>query len=276
MRDALRARLLRLLRVPAEPAPPPGDPALMRTFRAAPSFFRYKVAVWVLKQLSALAGLVVGYLFLRGVTDVGPFAYLGVIEAFLLGFFVLQLPFSFALVRLDFELRWYILSDRSLRIREGILSVREQTMTFANIQNIAIRQNPLERMFGIATVVARAAGGGGASSGSGGAAKHSHEATFEGVDNGDAIRDAIRARIRLHRDAGLGDPDEHSGITDDAGTASGAEAVVGENSPTHAARAGPDASYVVAAAGAGATDAARRVLAEARALRATLGGATTG
>lgn len=35
-----------------------------------------------------------------------------------------------------------------------------------------------------------------------------HEAYFHGVDNAEEIRAAIRDRVKLHRDAGLGDPDE--------------------------------------------------------------------
>ena len=57
---------------------------------------------------------------------------------------MLALPLTFALVRLDYELRWYIVTDRSLRIREGVTSLRESTMTFANIQHIAVRQGPLQ------------------------------------------------------------------------------------------------------------------------------------
>jgi membrane protein YdbS with pleckstrin-like domain len=213
MAERWRAWLLHVLRVPAEPAPPPGDPAVVRTFRASPNYFRYTVAVWVLKQASAAVGLLTSYLFFRNFVFFrgAGYGWIGIIEAVALTTFLIQLPFSYALLRLHFEMRWYILSDRSLRIREGILSVHEQTMAFANIQNISIRQNPLQRLFGIATVVVRAAGGGSSTTqkgphGAGGS--NSHEATFEGVDNAEQIRAAIRDRTRLRRDAGLGDPDD--------------------------------------------------------------------
>jgi uncharacterized membrane protein YdbT with pleckstrin-like domain len=209
MADRMRGLLLRVLRVPAEPAPPPGHASGVQTFRAARNYFRYRVATWVLKQLSAAGGLVLSYFFFRQFV---PQAFTGAftfVEQLAIAGFLLQLPFSFALLRLDFEMRWYILSDRSLRIRSGILSVREQTMTFANVQNIVINQNPLQRIFGIATVAVRAAGGGGsAASGNGEQRSGAHEATFEGVDNAAQIRAAIRERIRRHRDTGLGDPDE--------------------------------------------------------------------
>jgi membrane protein YdbS with pleckstrin-like domain len=210
--DAFRSWLLQLLRVPAQPAPPPGDARMLLTFRAAPSYFRYKVMAWLLKQLSAAAGLVVSYLILRSNMVLrGGLPNFGWIEQIALLLFLAQLPFSYAVLRLDFEMRWYMLSDRSLRIRDGVLAVRERTMTFANIQNISIRQNPLQRLFGIATVVVRAAGGGGAAQGGrkkSGNDGGSHEATFEGVNNAEQIRAAIRERIRLHRDAGLGDPED--------------------------------------------------------------------
>lgn len=243
MRESIRAWLLRVLRVPAEPAPPPGDPAVVHTFRAAPNYFRYSVAVWALKQLSTVAGLLFSWFFLRHVVlpDM-VFTQFGVIEMLAIITFIIQLPFSYALLRLSFEMRWYILSDRSLRIRHGVLSVHERTMTFANIQNIAIRQNPLQRLFGIASVVVRAAGGGSTSPQKGhGENSGSHEATFEGVNNAEQIRTAIRDRIRRHRDAGLGDLDE-------------APPHIGRPAPTLAPTLQP------------AISAARRVLAEAAAL----------
>ena len=246
MADSLRRWLLRFLRVPAEPAPPPGDPRVVQTFRASPAYLRYSLALWALGQAGALVAILVGYLMLRFASvTIGSFVLnFGIFEQIALAAFVAQLPFSYALIRLNFELRWYILSDRSLRIRHGILTVREQTMTFANIQNISIRQNPLQRIFGIATVVVRAAGGG--SSGKQPGQQDSHEAMFEGVDNAEQIRDVIRERIRRHRDAGLGDPDERGGR-------------VVRGSPA----AATDGSLQPAVA------AARRVLAEARMLRDT-------
>jgi membrane protein YdbS with pleckstrin-like domain len=246
MADGMRAHLLRWLKVPADPAPPPGGG--VRTFRASRNYYRYTIALWLLKQASALFGLYISYQFLRGFVG---FQWLVYLELLAIIGFVAQLPFSFALLKLNFEMRWYMLSDRSLRIREGILSVHEQTMAFANIQNISIRQNPLQRLCGISTVVVRAAGGGsGATSspyGGEGGKSGTHEATFEGVDNAEEIRSVIRERIRLHRDAGLGDPDD---------PAPRHEAPARR---TAALSAGPDLSGAIAAA--------ERVLAEARALR---------
>ena len=54
-----------------------------------------------------------------------------------------------------------MVSDESLRIREGLVRVPEQTMTVANIQNMRISQGPLQRLFGLAEFEVHTAGGGG-------------------------------------------------------------------------------------------------------------------
>jgi uncharacterized membrane protein YdbT with pleckstrin-like domain len=108
-------------------------------------------------------------------------------------------------------MRWYIVTDRSLRIREGILRVREMTLTFANVQNITVRQGPLQRILGLADVVVRTAGGGGSSEthGGGGTVGESmHVGKLRAVDNAVEVRDLILERLRRWRDSGLGDPDD--------------------------------------------------------------------
>ena len=213
MFDAFRGWLLRVLRVPPEPKVPEGG-RVLRVFRAAPNYFRYRLVGWALTQLFALAGLVGGLLFasqvIRTADNEWVTLVLTVVETFAWIGFAAQVGFSLAVLKLDFDMRWYILSDRSLRIREGILSVREKTLTFANIQQISIRQNPLQRLMKIADVQVTTAGGGSAGhGGQGGQVGESmHEAYFRGVANAEEIRTAIRERVRLYRDAGLGDPDE--------------------------------------------------------------------
>ncbi len=129
--------------------------------------------------------------------------------------FLVQIPFSLAVLDLDFELRWYIVSDRSLRIREGVVSLQEKTLTFANIQNVEIRRNPLQRLLGIADVRVRTAGGGGGNSdGKGQIGESMHEASFRGVDDPEKIRAAILERVRRQRDSGLGDPDDRDRLGD--------------------------------------------------------------
>ncbi|MGH7504174.1 MAG: PH domain-containing protein [Longimicrobiales bacterium] len=219
----LRERLLHFLRVPPAPSAPAGD-AKIRVFRAARNYFRYRLVGWLLKQTGAVVGLLVGVLFLRGAPAVLPpiieigaitlsegtiLTLLSLIEAAAIAGFIVQAAFSLALLRLDFEQRWYIVSDRSLRIREGLVRLHEKTMTFANIQQLTIRQGPLQRLLRIADLQVRTAGGGGSSGSEEGVPKQDlHVAYFRGVDNAEHIRDAIRERLRQQADAGLGDPDD--------------------------------------------------------------------
>ena len=70
-------------------------------------------------------------------------------ELAVVGFLILAPPFSYMLQRLNYELRWYIMTDRSLRIRSGIWSVEEIAMTFANIQDLQITAGPVQGWLGL-------------------------------------------------------------------------------------------------------------------------------
>ena len=257
----LRRAAARWLKLPPAPRPPAGSEASVRVFRAAPNYYRYALARWVLRQV----GVVVGVLFVFGsffpfqdllefevpadavdrivarvppaswadrmelfevrpladdpelvVLSVGPTVFW--FEMLGLALIALQAPLTYTLVRLDYELRWYIVTDRSLRIREGITSVRESTMTFANIQNLAIEQGPVQRLLGISDLKVRTAGGG--SKGEEFAdeaekAKAMHIGYFRGVDNGPELRDAILAQLQRLKDGGLDDVVRHA-PSDDA------------------------------------------------------------
>lgn len=134
-----------------------------------------------------------------------------------------QAPVTYTLVRLDYEQRWYIVTDRSLRIREGITSVRESTMTFANIQNLAIEQGPIQRLLGIADLRVRTAGGGSGdgddSSGESGKHKSMHIGYLRGVDNAPELRDAILSHLQRLKDSGLEDPAPRAVAPSDRGVA---------------------------------------------------------
>jgi uncharacterized membrane protein YdbT with pleckstrin-like domain len=204
-----RGFVLRLFRVPPEPESPPGTRA--QTFRAGRNFFRYKLLVWVSAQLSAVAGLALATLFFARIPiPENVRLVLLVLEGLGWAGLALQIPFSLAVLLLDFEMRWYIVTDRSLRIREGILTVQEKTMTFANIQNITVRQGPLQRLLGIADVEVRNAGGAGSdeSHGENAGSAMIHVGYFRGVDNAEQIRNTLLEGVKRERDAGLGDPDD--------------------------------------------------------------------
>lgn len=211
----VRSLALRLLKVPAEPTPPAGSHASLRVFRAAKNFYRLLLVRWVLKQVGVVLGALIGLHFLGQWT-----ANMNSTVAFwirtaewigLAGVFI-QAPFTLMLVRFDFEMRWYIVTDRSLRIRTGIWDIREMTMTFANIQQITVEQGPLQRVLGLADVQVRTAGGGAGGDHEAhqkGQHQLMHLGFFHGVDNAGEIRDLIQERMRRLRSGGLGDPDDH-------------------------------------------------------------------
>ena len=221
MLEPVQRGIRQLLKVPPEPSPPPGDPSSVRIFRAAPGFLRYRLLGWGWKQVSALVGLVFGFKFAQiamdRVEDLPrilrwfPWTWIETLEYLAIVGFVIQLGYSLVLVLLDFRYRWYVVTDRSLRIREGLWKVQERTMTFSNIQNVSIRQGPVQRFFGIADLRVQTAGGGGKTGDDDeGAAEHLHLGYFRGVANADDIRDAVLARLRRLRGGGLGDPEEPS------------------------------------------------------------------
>lgn len=222
---AAKSLLLRLLRVPPEPSPPAGSEESLRIFRAAPNYLRYRLVLWGLAQVGSLVGLIVfdGILLNRLRDDVSGNLYLGLVALLVLAIvgFVVSFVVTGLLVLLDYEQRWYLVTDDSLRIREGIRQVREMTMTFANIQNISLEQGPLQRILGVADLKVQSAGGGGA--GSSGHESSSgldmHTGFFRGVDNAEQLRDLMRDRLRRAKGPGLGDPDDLASSSVDARTA---------------------------------------------------------
>ncbi|MBI2928762.1 MAG: PH domain-containing protein [Verrucomicrobia bacterium] len=216
MFERIKQPVLAVLKVPPEPVPPRGSPESVRVFRAAPNFFKLLLLKWGLAQVSAVIGIIVWLSWWDNLSsDWRPLVrtIFQALEWFGIAGFVLQMPFTFATLRLNYELRWYIVTDRSLRIRSGIWTVREMTMTFANIQQITVRQGPLQRLLGLADLQVTTAGGGGsAPAGPAHADLGEHESMhvgyFHGVNNAAEIRDLMLERLRRLRDTGLGDPDD--------------------------------------------------------------------
>ncbi len=249
MPPGLKRRLLTLFRVDERPEPPPGSPESLRTFRASPRFFRYSLLKWGLGQAGALFGLVastIGFEFI----EFGPWSrFTAAAGPFLIVLFVVQVPFSYLVLRLGYEMRWYMVSDRALRIRYGVYGVREQTMTVVNIQNMAVKRGPLQRLFSIADLEIRTA--------SGAASDDDDESLsrglLQGLDNAEELRNLLLASLRQSRDAGLGDPDDQPAVP----------AVPVAPTEDRAPGGSEDASVLAAA-----TD----LLAECRALRRTVAG----
>jgi len=246
MMDAFRRWCESVLRIPPDPEPPPGDEATARVFRAAPAYFKLLMLIWAVSNVAIIGfftfsfgiGAVIAIVNLKRQPGAGAVAgFLGFCLLLAVCLIAFQAIFRLAVMRLLFEKRWYVVTDRSLRVREGVVLVREMTVSFANIQDVAVTQGPIERMLGLSNVRVTTAGGGGGHGNHKQAGPNLHQAWFRGIDNAEEVRSLILERLRALKDSGLGHHEEQSSPT--------APAV-----PTVAVR-----------------DALRAVLEEARALR---------
>jgi hypothetical protein len=239
----MRRALWRLLKLSERPEPPPGAGPSLQVFRASRRYFHLKVTGWALRHAVAALGIVISLVFLaaveraaaassdnRGLEKVarevfgdrwpdvraGAVEVWGWVEAFevlAVAAFLGGLVLSWLLLELDWDARWYLVSDESLRIREGLLRTHERTITVANIQNLTIRRGPIQKVFRIADLEVRTAGGGAPTPpyDKQDLEKDLHVVRFRGVDDVEALRDRIQAALLRHRDSGLGNPDEGSG-----------------------------------------------------------------
>lgn len=204
----LRPLLVALFRVPDGPPEPPRGHAGpdVEVFQASPRYLAYRLLAFGLGAAIALLAVGAGLLAaLANGEEEAAFA------AVLVGVFVVIVAgLVYVTVRIDYELRYYVVTDRSLRVREGAWVCRERTLTFANVQNLRVRQGPLQRLFSIWTLELETAGGGAASSAEARAGRATgHQVSVVGVEDAHALRDRILAHLRARPgDSGLGDPDD--------------------------------------------------------------------
>ncbi len=216
MYSVFRLACERLLRIPHDPGPPPGDEASARVFRAAPAYFKYRLVLWgiasafVLFLSVAMLGSLNTALALDRQVPTAVRVVVGTISSGIFLLLVGQRVFSLAVLRLDYEKRWYVVTDRSLRVREGVVIVREMTVTFANIQNVAVLQGPIQRALGLADLQVETAGGGSAHANQKQLGPNLHVAWFRGIANAEEVKVLIQDRLRKLKDAGLGNRDDHA------------------------------------------------------------------
>jgi hypothetical protein len=170
----------------------------------------------------------------------------------LIGFaaYLAQIPITYAVRRLDYEMRWYMVTDRSLRVRHGVWQVAETTMSFANLQQVTVSRGPIQGLLGLADVDVQSAGGGTGDEYRAHRGQDMHLVRFHCVTNAEEIRDLILERLRRFRDSGLGDPG-------DGAVAGGSIAPVAAEATAITREPAPEPALL----------AARELLAEARALR---------
>ncbi|WP_434382211.1 PH domain-containing protein [Melittangium boletus] len=208
--EGLWAVLTDLFHVPDQPPVlPTASGAQVVSLRPCAGWLRYrKVSFW-LGMLSTLLtiGAVGAPLLLT--SSVRPWLLFPV-----LGLVVLFGLVGYVSIHLGFDTTWYVLSDRALRIRRGVWTLHETTITFDNVQNVKISQGPLQRIFDFSDLVIETAGGGG-----GGPQQNleqaSHVGLLAGIENPTALREQIMNRVRASRSAGLGD--EHDVPTPPSG-----------------------------------------------------------
>jgi len=208
--ERIKDRLFLLIKAPTHPPDAPaGSQGSIQTFRAAPNFLKLQLLVWGM----GFAGAIVGELIFLGVElfvtrgdrdRTGELA----LAALLLVITVVGAIIKFFLIRIDYDMRYYVVTDRSLRIREGAILITESTYTFANIQNLKVTQGPLERLLGLSNLIVETAGGASSSSGEGHGKSASHEGNLRGITNAREVRDQMLVLLRKYRDAGLGDPED--------------------------------------------------------------------
>ena len=199
---SLRAMALRWLRVSEDAPPAPlGSHEVLCVERAAPGYLKYLLVRWLLQSAAELTGAVAFSMWIAQETDN---VWVTLFEGVVLTLAVIRVFVRLLVIKLDYELRWYLITDRSLRIREGIWSVREITLTFANVQNVSVTQGPVQRLFGVSEVVVETAGGGGGQQQNGGESVLGHQGKLRGVANPHRLRDMILELLKKERGAGLG------------------------------------------------------------------------
>ena len=196
--------LTNLFRVPRQPPTlPVAYDSVVTSFRPSDSYLRYLklifwigcaaidislAAVWIVIAIaSPLVGILITPLML----------------------FIMIIPdvVAYVAIHLKFDTTWYVLSDRSMRIRRGIWVIHETTITFENIQNVRLTQGPIERYFGFANLAVETAGGG--TSPEGQMHGQAHQGIMVGLADAPELRDRIMAKVRKSQSAGLGD-ERHS------------------------------------------------------------------
>ncbi len=187
---ALRPVFAPLLKLRLEPPHLPEGATEVRHLKPAEGYLSYRYVGVLLAAV--VKAWVLGVLAVVAVAKLGLWGLLIAVPLALLLLFLVGL--TAVATRLDWELRDYLIGDRSLRVRQGALVQREVTLSFANVQNVEVTQGPIERLFGFKSLKVTTAGG-----------SHnpykkelfnSHEAILAGLTNAAEIREVVMDALR--------------------------------------------------------------------------------
>lgn len=177
------------------------DDVNIRSFRPAEGFLRYlKFFFWI--GLAALDSV----LFILWIVLLVAIPWLGIVLAIpIWAIIIVPDIVAYIAIHLRYDTTWYVLSDRSMRIRRGIWIIHETTITYDNIQNVSVRQGPVQRYFGISNVLVETAGGGAMAGHGEGASVVGHAGLLEGIANAQEVRNLILDKWQASKSTGLGD-----------------------------------------------------------------------
>jgi membrane protein YdbS with pleckstrin-like domain len=199
----LKPLFLPLLRLQVEPPHLPEGSNLVRQLRPTEQWLAYR-------YLGALFGLLNQFIA-AGVGAVALVASQPRVGVWLAGLIALVelgvVGFTLVAIRVDYELRHYLVGDRSLRVAQGAWKREEVTLSYANIQNLEVTQGPIERLFGFKSLTISTAGSDTPTSGG----TQGHAAALVGLADADQLRGLILDMLKGQRDSGLGDTHPHEG-----------------------------------------------------------------
>ena len=191
----IRPLVVPLLKLELKPPHLPEGQHLVRHLRPALVWLKLKYAVAALGFAWPVVVSLIGSVVI--IKQLGGWGVL-LVALLCLGLFAF-VSFSMVAIRLDFELRHYLIGDRSLRVSQGALTRQEVTLSYANIQNVEVRQGPIARLFGLQSLTVSTAGGGGDPRMGGG-----HQVTLDGLTDAGGLRELMLSMMQKHKDMGLG------------------------------------------------------------------------
>ncbi len=194
-----------LLKLELKPPHLPEGSALVRHLKPSESWltYRYLQALFGLLGQVVGAGVLVVFLLTQG----GDWGLAGAVLAVLVEAAIVG--FALVTVRVDYELRHYLIGDRSLRVSQGAVTRKEVTLSYANVQNLEVSQGPLERVFGFKGLMVTTAGGDVATPGQQG--ESLHQVHLVGLTNAEEVRSLILGMLQQHKDSGLGEAARQEG-----------------------------------------------------------------